>query len=338
MKIKIKHVFPRLIMVVFILFFYGGVNAGEPIARDFPSRSYPSPDARPLRDLPPGELPQLAQAEQQKVSADKQISGESVSHTIPDWLKRTTIGAVMESSQKPRYYVETIQPLYQTGDKKDTVFTHLRASGQDGYGTYSAGLGYRRLVLDNNLMLGINTFFDYQDPYRHYRQGVGLEAIGKYYEARVNGYFALSPARLVKPSTYEAARNGYDVEFGVPVPYLPWMKIFASHYWYDFREGSDLEGWKGRAELKPLSFLTVNVETYNDNKGPQEWRGDVRMALWVDSFAPKDVFAALSSSFQSALPNVDLKDRTLDRVERNFKIETERWTETGGFSVQIGRQ
>jgi len=260
-----------------------------------------------------------------------------------DWLKRTTIGAIIESDQKPRYYIETVQPFYQSAGKKDTVFTHIRVSEQDEYGTYSAGVGYRRLLFDDNLMAGINTFFDYQDPHQHYQQGVGLEAIGKFAELRANGYFGLSPARKVdEPGTYEKARDGFDVEFGVPVPYIPWMKVFGSCYWYDFREGPDVEGWRSRAELKPLSFLTINLETYDDNKGSQEWRGDIRLALWVDSFAPKDIFAALASSFKTALPEVDMKERTLDRVERQFKIVVERWSETatggvGGFSVQVGR-
>ncbi|MDO9565459.1 MAG: inverse autotransporter beta domain-containing protein [Candidatus Desulfaltia sp.] len=242
---------------------------------------------------------------------------------------------------EPRYYIETVQPLYQSAGKKDTFFTHLRISGQDGYGNYSAGLGYRRLLFDDNLMAGINTFFDYQDPNQHYRQGVGLEVIGKYAELRSNSYFGLSPTRVVEETTSSITRarvsNGYDVEFGVPVPYLPWFKVFGGYYWYDFRESSDMEGWKGRAELKPLSFMTVNLETYNDNKGPHEWRADVRLSLYVDSFTPKDIFAALTPSFQSALPDVDLKKRTLDRVERNFTIQLEKYREVAGATIEIGR-
>ncbi|MBW2560399.1 MAG: inverse autotransporter beta domain-containing protein [Deltaproteobacteria bacterium] len=263
------------------------------------------------------------------------------SYSKADWLKRTTIGAILESDQKPRYYIETVQPFYQSAGKKHTVFTHIRISGQDDYGTYSAGVGYRRLLFNNSLMAWINTFFDYQDPHQHYRQGVGLEAIGTSAELRANGYFGLSPARKVaEPGTYEKARDGFDVELGVPVPYLPWMKVFGSLYWYDFKEGPDVEGWKGRAQLKPLDFLTINLETYDDNKGSQEWRSDVRLTLWVDSFAPKDILAALTSSFRETLPEVDMKERTLDRVERNFQITVEKWSDgggTGGFSVQVGR-
>lgn len=286
------------------------------------------------------EIAQLDQHPQKTLTKEENTDIPPL-YSNPDWLKRTTVGAIIESDQKLRYYIETVQPFYQSAGKKDTVFTHIRISEQDAYGTYSAGVGYRRLLFNNNLMAGINTFFDYQDPNQHYQQGVGLEAIGTFAELRANGYFGLSPARKVaEPGTYEQARDGFDVEFGVPVPYLPWMKVFGSCYWYDFKKGPDMEGWRSRAEIKPLSFMTLNLETYDDNKGPQEWRADVRVTLWVESFAPKDIFAALASSFKTVLPEVDMRERTLDRVERQFKVVVEKWSDgggTGGFSVQVGR-
>jgi hypothetical protein len=64
----------------------------------------------------------------------------------------------------------------------------------------------------------------------------------------------------------------------------------------------------------------------------------VRLALWVESFAPEDILAALSSSFRNALPEVDLKKRT-HRVERNFTIQLEKYREDAAAkaTVEIGR-
>jgi len=315
-----------LIVLISGLFCFTVVKAGENRIPEVTPSRFNEPTIEVASALTPATQ-RAIQQEEKKSSPYK-----------ADWLKRTTIGAIIESDQKPRYYIETVQPFYQSAGKKDTFFTHIRVSEQDEYGTYSAGVGYRRLLFNNNLLAGINTFFDYQDPHQHYRQGVGLEAIGKLAEFRTNGYFGLSPAREVEGvSTYEKARDGFDMELGFPLPYLPWMKVFGSYYWYDFREDCDVEGWKGRLELKPMSFLTLNLETYDDNKGSQEWRSDVRLTLWVDSFAPKDIFAALTSSFTTVLPEVDLKERTLDRVERNFQITVEKWSDKSSFSVQVGR-
>lgn len=285
----------------------------------------------------------LAQNKQKSVS---QSTGESKTFTegndsnIPDWLKRTNYGVIIETDQKPRIYLETVQPLYQSFDQEHTFFTHDRISIQDERGTYSVGLGYRRLLMNDRLLGGINTFFDYQDLHSHYRQGVGLELISEILEFRMNSYFRLSPKRAVESTssstTYERVANGGDVELGAPIPYLPWIKIFGSFYHYNFRKFKDMNGWKARSEIKPFKFITINLETYDDNKGDQEYRMDGRFNLAFDDFTPKSILSAFKLA-KEPFPTVDLTERTLDRVERNFNIQVEKWIESAGMSIEIGR-
>lgn len=260
--------------------------------------------------------------------------------SIPDWLKRTSFGINIESDQTPRIYLETVQPLYQSLDKLDTFFTHERISIQHERGTYAVGFGYRRLMCDENLLAGINTFFDYKDLHRHYREGLGLEVMGETFEARLNSYFRLSPKRKIEEtttsSTYERVANGFDLEAGAPLPYLPWFKIFGSFYHYNFRNSKDMNGWKLRGELKPFKFLTLNLETYDDNKGEQEYRLDSRFSLAFDGFLPRSILSAFKLA-KEPYPAVDLKEHTLDRVERNFNVQLEKWIESAGMSINIGR-
>lgn len=260
---------------------------------------------------------------------------------VPAWLKRTSYGLSIETDQKPRMYLETVQPLYQSEDKVNTVFTHDRISIQDERGTYSGGLGYRRLI-GENLLAGINTFFDYQDLHRHYRQGAGLEFLTQYLELRANAYFALSERRVVKEvgayREYERAANGGDVEIGGPVPYLPWVKVFGSYYQYDFHKAKDMEGWKTRTEFKPLRDITINFEVYDDNKGDAEYRMDARYNLAFDICDFKNFLSGFRPASEAFTP-ADLKKRTLDRVERNFNIQVEEWTEnSGGVTIAVGRR
>lgn len=276
-----------------------------------------------------GSLPLLFAAQDKEGSSD-----------IPEWLKRIDYSISIESDQKPRVYIETVQPLYQSMDKKNTLFTHDRISIQDERGAYSAGLGYRRLMLDDNLLAGINTFFDYQDLHRHYRQGAGLEAITKRLEARINSYFGLSPRRIVGETataqTYEKAVDGYDVELGGPVPYLPWLKLFGSYYYYNYKQFSDVDGWKIRGEIKPFKFITLNLETFDDNKGGQEYRMDTRFNLVFDDFTAQSILSAFKLA-KEPYPNVNLQERLLDRVERNFVIQVEKWQEAGNALIEIRR-
>lgn len=271
--------------------------------------------------------------------APSQDPSQDTSFTLPDWLKRTNYAVSVETDQKPRVYFETVQPLYQSDDQVDTVFTHDRISLQDERGTYSAGVGYRRLF-NEDFLGGINTFFDYQDLHRHYRQGIGLEALTKTIEVRANSYFGLSSKRLVDDTTntYEKAASGGDIEVGIPVPYLPWVKVYGSYYRYFFQHSSDMSGWQERLEFSPYKFTTINFITYDDNKGSREYRMDGRINLAFDSFAPKSMLSAFKVS-DEPMPGVDLKQKTLARVERNFNIVVEKWAVTpGGLTIEIGRK
>ena len=264
---------------------------------------------------------------------------EDSGNDLPDWLKRTSYGIIIESGQKMRCYFETVQPLYQSADKIHTFFTHDRVSVQDGRGAYSAGFGYRRLLLNENLLAGINGFFDYQDLHKHYRSGLGLELIAKTLEFRLNSYFALSPRRLVEESgttkIYEKAVNGGDVELGGPIPYLPWFKMFGSYYRYDFRKFKDMTGWKVRGEITPFEFIKLNLETYDDNKGRQEYRMDVRFNFAFHDFSLRSLCFAFKLP-KEPYPDIDLKEKTLVRVERNFNIQVEKWSDSGNI-IEIKR-
>jgi hypothetical protein len=97
-----------------------------------------------------------------------------------------------------------------------------------------------------------------------------------------------------------------------------------------------MNGWKARGEIKPFKFITVNLETFDDNKGEQEYVLDTRFNFVFHDFTPKSILSAFNLA-KEPYPDVDLKERTLDRVERNFKIVLEKWIETSNVTVAIGR-
>jgi len=270
-----------------------------------------------------------------------QTTESSWQDEVPDWLKRTDYGFTVQTGIKPNFYLETVQPLYQSDDKTHTVFTHDRLTFEDSRGKISLGLGYRRLLWQEQLMAGVNSFFDYQELRRHHRQGVGLELIGKVFEARTNAYFAISPKRLVESgtssTTYERAADGFDVEIGAPIPYVPWVKLFGSYYTYDYKQSSDVSGWKLRGEVKPFKAMTINLEAYDDNKGSLDTRLECRFRLAFSDFTFSDIMDNFKLS-EDPFPGSDLTERTLDRVERNFEIQIERYVESGGITVQVGRR
>ena len=88
---------------------------------------------------------------------------------IPDWLKRVNYGIDIGTDQKPIWYFETVQPLYQSPSRDRTLFIQPRANKQGHDETYNLGLGYRWLTDEENVLLGLNTFYDYTEEHSHYR-------------------------------------------------------------------------------------------------------------------------------------------------------------------------
>jgi len=257
---------------------------------------------------------------------------------IPDWLKRFEYSVEVETDKKPKFYFQTVQPLYQDADKTNTLFYQPRVSILEGRSTYNLGLGYRRLVSEN-LLLGINTFFDYQDLHRHARAGFGAEALGQIFEARINSYFGgLSNKKIIKDTsasqTIERVADGGDVEIGAPIPYLPWLKLYGSGFWYDFKEFDDKFGWKSRLEAKVNNSLRLEFYTWDDNKGDTEY--GARARFQVAFYSLFDLTNAFKIS-DEAYPKKDLTKETLIPVERNFEITVEKAIITGGLTVEIGR-
>lgn len=246
--------------------------------------------------------------------------------SFPEWLKRVEL-SVEHGSEKPRYSIQTVQPLYQSRDQTHTLFVQPRFSSVDQDWTTNLGLGYRELFVDRQILGGLNTSYDHADKHNHYRLGVGLELLGRYLELRTNGYFPLSERRTVgedaNQTVYERALKGMDVEAGGPVPYMPSLKLYGSYAYYDYTKDIDSHIGKFRAELKLTRFLRLDAETWNDNKAP--WGYRIGLVLTMDLERPWDLFFKPSAE---AYPHKDMRHMTLHRVVRARDITFESWTQS----------
>lgn len=272
------------------------------------------------------------------------IEKESVTEfEVPDWVKRTNVAIEAGTDIKPKYFLETIQPLFGTQEKETVLFTQGRISGRDFRTTYNLGLGARRIFKESYL-LGVNTFYDYQDLHQHHRAGVGFEVItDRGLEARLNSYLRVSDERLVKDDGvneyYEKVANGLDWEFGLPVPYLPVLKFYGGGNWYDFEHFKNKYGWKFRAEFTPVKYSRLNFEILDDTKRDSvDYRVEGAITLGFTSFAFRDIIRDIKG-VKEAYPKVDLRDRVLDRVVRDFEITVIKKTKSksSGLTVEGGK-
>ncbi len=261
----------------------------------------------------------------------------------PDWVRRTNAAVEAGTDQRLKYFLETIQPLLGTQEKDIVIFNQLRISSRSERPTYNIGVGLRRIFADKYL-LGINSFYDYQDLHRHSRGGVGFEAItDKGFESRINTYIRISARRQIKEDSaniyYEKVANGFDWEEGLPLPYLPLLKLYGGGYWYNFEHFKNKYGWKGRLEFTPFKYSRINFEVFDDTKRTRMgYRIEGAVTLAFTSFSLRDLKDDFMSK-QEAYPKVNLRDKVLDRVVRDFDITVIKSTKSKGtgLTVEAGR-
>lgn len=286
------------------------------------------------------QIPPLASPGLLEHSSEQASSAED--SNLPEWIKRTRIGIEAGTKIKPIYFLESLQPLFGTEENETVLFNHARIASRDYRTVYNMGLGARRIFKDAYL-LGANMFYDFQDLHQHHRAGVGVEAFtDKGMEARMNTYFRVSSIRLVHDDSsgqyFEKVANGLDWELGSPVPYLPSLKIYGGGYWYSFEKFRNKLGWSMRLEYNPIKNSRLIFKVLDDNKRKKEsYRFEGALTLAFTSFHPRDILKDLKGS-KEAFPKINLRNKVLERVVRDFDITviTHRKTK-GGLIVEGGR-
>lgn len=118
------------------------------------------------------------------------------------------------------------------------------------------------------------------------------------------------------------------------MPYLPFIKLYGNYAYYDYTKDIDSHIGKFRAEVKLARFLRLDVEAFNDNKAPWEYR--VGLVFTLDLERPWESF---SKPAAEAYPHKDMRHMTLHRVVREHEIKVERFSKskTTGITVAIRR-
>ena len=170
-------------------------------------------------------------------------------------------------TQKVKGNILVVKPLSDMEDKENTTFTQGSIYfSDDNTETLNLGLGQRKLLDNENLILGANLFYDHELSSDHQRASFGVEAITSVGSLRANQYYGLSGWKTVK-GVREKALDGHDMEVGAPLPYLPWTKAYYRTFEWEGASGSsDLQGDEVSLEANLPFGLNVEVgKRSNDN-------------------------------------------------------------------------
>ena len=79
---------------------------------------------------------------------------------------------------------------------------------------------------DESFLFGLNAFYDHELDYDHQRASIGIEIKSSILELNTNHYFAISNEVTGKNGVKETVADGYDLEIGAHIPYIPTAKLF----------------------------------------------------------------------------------------------------------------
>ncbi|MBD1139291.1 inverse autotransporter beta domain-containing protein [Pelagibacterales bacterium SAG-MED46] len=150
-----------------------------------------------------------------------------------------------------------VKPL--SNDEDNIFFSQMSLFfSDDSRETINLGIGKRKLLIDDKLLIGANLFFDNEVSYSHRRTSLGIEAISSVGYLRANQYYALSGWKSGLGGIEERALSGNDIELGAPLPYLPWTSVnFRSFKWIGVESVEDQEGDEMSLEAKLPYGITV---------------------------------------------------------------------------------
>jgi adhesin/invasin len=219
----------------------------------------------------------------------------------------------VQDQLKPTFSLTNVNKISE--DSSSVFFNQNTASFHNNDQTLNLGVGYRQLINEDKILLGVNIFLDYSFDDAHQRNGIGLEAISSIFDIRGNYYDATSGIQDISAGISEEAMDGFDVRLDYHLPFNNNTRVFTSLF--DFENGAGSFGVKG--EKYGLSILTSNLDLeigyVDDNR-----TGDGRFAN-VSYTVPLGIKDIQSKKSDDLFEYVSVRHRLYEPVKRENKIK-----------------
>ena len=215
---------------------------------------------------------------------------------------------------KPTFSIMSVNEI--TKIASGTIFNQTSINTHDGDETINLGFGVRKLLNDNTLLLGANTFYDHQLTESHERVGLGAEAITSIFDLRGNYYNALSARRTNSEGTIERALDGWDLRGDYHLPIDQDVNLFVSAF--EFENPEDISSYKEKGNKfgadAQLGNFAIEAGYMNDNQDNDAWFGNIK---YVVNFGGNDQSNNTPKDFKTL---TDVSDKLYQPVKRENKI------------------
>ena len=265
------------------------------IGGEFPKRLFNEIDSLPLREWGLGYA-----IDKRRPAHQEALLGAG--WRVADWLAEETLMAATENS-RGRGLIRTLEFDLQSelGNRraafglnalgafretsKDAIAWQLRGFKSSGGAGGNVGLIYRWATADDNALLGINSFVDYEsyETEDFWRWSAGGEVRTAWADVFGN-YYKSFEDEIRKDGEWLYSAEGYDVELNVHSPDLPWLVGEITYFhWKGIRGDDDDKGLRFGLRVNPATGLQLGVEYEkqdddNNSSDTRDWAGWVKYA------------------------------------------------------------
>ncbi len=222
----------------------------------------------------------------------------------------------------PNFTLLTINPVSKNEAEGNLIFFQGSIIRQNNRDTINLGIGYRQLSDDEKWIYGINAFHDYESTYEHSRWSVGTELRSSAFEINANKYFAISGAKTGRNGNTERALDGYEIEIGGQVPYVPSAKIFAKQWTWEGYQTSDTKGKTYSLQINtpiaPNVILEAGTKDFDTGTDIDFINLTYKIGFGGDTSQQDDPIPSLIAD--QAFNNKSMNDKMLEKVRRKNQI------------------
>ena len=227
-------------------------------------------------------------------------------------IKYLDIQIDVQERYNPAFSITNLNSLFESDNSiffNQNTLTHNKDEQ-----TINFGLGYRKLLNNDKLLLGANIFYDYAFDDNHRRIGFGVEAISSVFDLRGNIYEAESDIVNLNDGSSEEALDGWDgrLDYHVPVGFD--LRIFGTYF--DWENNAKTYENKGEQYGIAGQYGLVKFEIgYRDEENRKK-----------DAFAKLNIVIPLGSVATSGVVSrgmlelVSVRDQLYEPVERENRI------------------
>ena len=213
---------------------------------------------------------------------------------------------------KPTFSIMSVNEIMKIDS--GTIFNQTSINTHDGDETINIGFGVRKLLNDNTLLLGANTFYDHQLTESHKRSGAGVEAITSIFDLRANYYNAISGRRTNTEGVIERALDGWDLRGDYHLPIDQDVNLFISAF--EFENPETVSTYKETGNKfgadATLGNFVLEGGYMNDNQANDAYFGSVKYVVNFGSDTKNNDTKSKSLT--------DVSDQLYQPVKRENKI------------------